>query len=307
MTEASGSDQIGVAISSESQLQAKPRSFWGGVARALVRNHPFEFFFSGLIILLIVGMAAFASFIAPAPPEFQDVRAVQQSPSFDHPFGTDNIGRDVLSRVSYGARISLRVGFAATILGISIATVLGAVSGYFGGWLDMVLQRIVDTMMAFPSLVLILLIVAMFGNQEHFVILAIAIFIIAAPSRVVRAEVLSVKERLYVEAARATGCGNVRILTRHILPNIFHVIIVIASINIAGAILVEAALSFLGLGIPAPAPSWGNMISGQNTFYLRAAPWMLIFPGLALSLTVYAFNMMGDALRDVLDPRLREA
>ncbi len=153
-------------------------------------------------------MAIFAPIIAPAPPEFQDVHAVQKAPSIGHPFGTDNIGRDILSRTSYGARISLRVGFASVILGITIATVLGAVSGYFGRWLDMVLQRVVDTMMAFPSLVLILLVVAMFGNQEQYVILAIAIFIIAAPSRVVRAEVLSVKERQYVEAARSTGCGN---------------------------------------------------------------------------------------------------
>ncbi|MCA9845209.1 MAG: ABC transporter permease [Dehalococcoidia bacterium] len=290
----------------ETQLVRKRQSFWGGIGRALVRNHPFEFFISGVVIVVIFGLAILAPWIEPAAPEFQDARAVLESPSFDHPFGTDNIGRDVFSRVVHGARISLRVGFASVAIGITIATVVGAISGYFGGWVDMLLQRVVDTMMAFPSLVLILLVVAMFGNEERFVILAISIFIIAAPSRVVRAEVLSVKERQYIEAAQSVGCSNLRILGQHILPNIVHVIIVIASINIAGAILVEASLSFLGLGIPAPAPSWGNMISGQNTFWLRQAPWMLLFPGLALSLTVYAFNMMGDALRDVLDPRLRE-
>lgn len=290
----------------ETQLVRKRQSFWGGIGRALVRNHPFEFFISGMVIVVIFGLAILAPWIEPAAPEFQDARAVLESPSFDHPFGTDNIGRDVFSRVVHGARISLRVGFASVAIGITIATVVGAISGYFGGWVDMLLQRVVDTMMAFPSLVLILLVVAMFGNEERFVILAISIFIIAAPSRVVRAEVLSVKERQYIEAAQSVGCSNLRILGQHILPNIVHVIIVIASINIAGAILVEASLSFLGLGIPAPAPSWGNMISGQNTFWLRQAPWMLLFPGLALSLTVYAFNMMGDALRDVLDPRLRE-
>jgi peptide/nickel transport system permease protein len=282
------------------------RSFWSGTFSALVRNHPFEFFVSGLIVVAVVVLAILAPVIEPAPPNFQDAQAVKVAPNLDHPFGTDNIGRDIFSRVTHGARISLRIGFAAVFLGITVATVLGAVSGYFGGWVDIILQRIVDTMMAFPSLVLILLIVAMFGNEEKFVILAIAIFIVAAPSRVVRAEVLGVKERQYIEAARSLGCSNVRILTRHIFPNIVHVIIVIASINIAGAILVEASLSFLGLGIPAPAPSWGNMIAGQSTFYIRQAPWMLIFPGLFLSLTVYAFNMMGDALRDVLDPRLRE-
>lgn len=300
-------EQAGTQTSIDLTLARPTRSFWRGVGIALVRNHPFEFFVSGLIILVIVLLAASASWIEPAPPEYQDARAVAEAPSLDHPFGTDNIGRDVFSRVVHGARISLRVGFASVALGITVATIIGAISGYFGGWLDMILQRVVDTMMAFPSLVLVLLIVAMFGNEERYVILAIAIFIIAAPSRVVRAEVLSVKERHYVEAARSLGSSNTRILLRHILPNILHVIIIIASINIAGAILVEASLSFLGLGIPAPAPSWGNMISGQNTFWLRKAPWMLLFPGLALSLTVYAFNMMGDALRDVLDPRLREA
>ena len=294
------------SIELQSNLATPSRSFWGGVLRTLVRNHPFEFFFSGLIIAVIVLLAVFAPIVEPAPPAYQDARAVLESPSVDHPFGTDNIGRDVFSRVVHGARISLRVGISSVILGITIATVLGGISGYFGGWIDIILQRIVDTMMAFPSLVLILLVVAMFGNEERFVILAIAIFIIAAPSRVVRAEVLSVRERQYIEAARSVGCTNTRIMLQHIFPNVVHVIIVIASINIAGAILVEASLSFLGLGIPAPAPSWGNMISGSNTFYLRQAPWMLLFPGLALSLTVYAFNMMGDALRDVLDPRLRE-
>lgn len=290
----------------EADLPTPSQSFLSGVFRSLVRNHPFEFFVSGLIIVTLVLLAALAPIIQLSPPAYQDATAVLQSPSLDHPFGTDNIGRDVFSRLVHGARISLRIGLAATILGITISTVIGGVSGYFGGWVDMILQRIVDTMMAFPSLVLILLVVAIFGNEEKFIILAIAIFIIAAPSRVVRAEVLSIRERQYIESARSIGCSNVRILLRHIFPNVAHVIIVIASINIAGAILVEASLSFLGLGIPAPAPSWGNMISGQNTFWLRQAPWMLVFPGLALSLTVYAFNMMGDALRDVLDPRLRE-
>lgn len=253
----------------------------------------------------MVALALLAEIIDPAPPNFQDARAVLQSPSFDHPFGTDNIGRDVFSRVVHGARVSLTVGFSAVGLGIAVAALVGVVSGYFGGWVDLVLQRIVDIMMAFPSLILILLIVAIFGASTTNVIIAIAIFIIAAPSRVVRAEVLSVKERQFVEAARATGCSNLRIIGRHILPNIVHVLIVMVSINIGAVIIVEASLSFLGLGVPPPAPSWGNMIAGPGTFYLRQAPWMVIFPGLALSLTVYAFNMIGDALRDVLDPRLR--
>lgn len=282
------------------------RSWWWDTLRLLARRHKFEFFGSGVIIVVIALLAVLADVIEPANENFQDARAVLKSPTWDHPFGTDNFGRDIFSRVTHGARISLTVGFASVAIGITIATIVGAISGYAGGWVDTIIQRFVDTMMAFPSLVLILLIVAMFGNSQRNVIFAISIFIIAAPSRVVRAEVLAVKQRQFVDAARATGASNVRILVRHILPNIMHVIIVIASINIAGAILVEASLSFLGLGIPAPAPSWGNLIAGQSTFYLRQAPWMVIFPGLALSLTVYAFNMMGDAIRDVLDPHLRE-
>jgi peptide/nickel transport system permease protein len=282
------------------------RSFWFDALRLLARRHKFEFFGSGAIILTVIVLAVLADLIQPAEPNYQNARAVLESPSFSHPFGTDNIGRDVFSRVVHGARISLTVGLSSVAIGITIATLVGAISGFAGGWIDVVIQRVVDTLMAFPSLVLILLIVAMFGNEQRYVILAISIFIIAAPSRVIRAEVLAAKQNQYILAARATGCSGRRILTHHILPNIVHVIIIVASINIAGAILVEASLSFLGLGIPAPAPSWGNMIAGPGQFYLRQAPWMVIFPGLALSLTVYAFNMMGDAVRDVLDPRLRE-
>jgi ABC-type dipeptide/oligopeptide/nickel transport system permease subunit len=296
----------GPAAAVEAQFASRAiRSWWLDTLRLLVRRHKFEFFGSGFILLTIVLLAVLADVIQPAHENFQDARAVRVSPNWDHPFGTDNFGRDIFSRVTHGARISLTVGLASVAIGITIATLVGAISGYAGGWIDTIIQRVIDTLMAFPSLVLILLIVAMFGNSQRNVILAISIFIIAAPSRVVRAEVLSVKQRQFVDAARATGASNIRILTRHIFPNILHAVIVIASINVAGAILVEASLSFLGLGIPAPAPSWGNMISGQRAF-LESAPWMVVAPGIALSLTVYAFNMMGDAIRDVLDPHLRE-
>jgi peptide/nickel transport system permease protein len=287
------------------ELRPGRRGFWWDALRTLVRDHPFEFFVSGGILLVMIVAAIGAPWIATDDPAFQDATAVSKAPSLDHFFGTDNIGRDVFSRVAHGARVSLTVGVSAVALGILAATVIGLVSGYAGRWVDVAIQRVVDVMMAFPSLILILLVVAVFGASQRNVIFAIALFIIAAPSRVVRAEVLSIKGRQYVEAARAVGCSGLRIMFRHILPNVIHVIIIMVSINIGGVIILEASLSFLGLGVPPPAPSWGNMIAGPGTFYLRKAPWMVIAPGLALALTVYAFNMFGDALRDVLDPRLR--
>ncbi|MFN0146329.1 MAG: ABC transporter permease [Dehalococcoidia bacterium] len=281
------------------------KSFWMEALGMLVRQHTFEFAVGGGCILLMLLAGIFAPLIARDDPNFQDVRAVSAAPSLSHPFGTDNIGRDLFSRVAYGARVSLTVGFASVALGIAVATIVGVASGYSGRWIDMVLQRFVDMLMAFPTLILILLVVSIFGSNLRNVIFAISIFLIAAPSRVVRAEVLSVKERPYIEAARSIGCTNFQIIMRHILPNIVHIVVIMISINIGGAIIVEASLSFLGLGVPPPAATWGNMIAGPGTFYLQKAPWMVLAPGLALALTVYAFNMLGDALRDVLDPRLR--
>ena len=281
------------------------RGFWWDVLRTLVHKHAFDFFFSAVVIVVIATAALAAPLLAPADPNFQDIRAVSSKPSVSHPFGTDNIGRDVFSRVLYGARVSLTIGVSAVALGIAAAALIGMVSGYAGRWIDLAIQRVVDVMMAFPTLILILMIVAVFGASKRNVIFAIAMFIIAAPSRVVRAEVLSVKSRLYIEAARSMGCGSGRIIFHHIFPNVFHVIIIMVSINIGGVIITEASLSFLGLGVPPPAPSWGNMIAGPGTYFLRKAPWMVVAPGAALALTVYSFNMLGDALRDTLDPRLR--
>jgi peptide/nickel transport system permease protein len=297
--------QLAESITADDFAARKRANFWVDALRNLVKRHPFEFFFSGGILAIMITAAVLAPWIQGTDPAFQDATAVSASPSLDHPFGTDNIGRDVFSRTVHGARVSLTVGFAAVGLGILAATIIGLVSGYSGRWIDVIIQRLVDMMMAFPTLILILLVVAIFGASKQNVIFAIALFIIAAPSRVVRAEVLSVKSRQYIEAARSVGCGNIRIMLTHILPNVIHVIIIMVSINIGGVIITEASLSFLGLGVPPPAPSWGNMIAGPGTFYLRNAPWMVIAPGLALALTVYSFNMLGDALRDVLDPRLR--
>jgi len=289
-----------------SELAARgARSFWGDALRRLVRHNPLGFWGGAVILAVVVLASVFAPMIQRADPDFQDVRDVEAKPSLSHPFGADHIGRDVFSRVVNGGRISLTVGILAVTLGIASASVIGLVSGYFGGAVDLIIQRIVDVMMAFPGLVLILMTVALFGSNMRNVILAIAIFIIAGPSRLIRAQVLSLKNQQFVEASQSIGAGHMRIMLQHILPNMAHIIIVMISINIGGAIILEASLSFLGLGVPPPAPTWGNMIAGPGSFYIRSAPWMVLFPGLVLSLTVYAFNMLGDALRDVLDPRLR--
>ncbi len=264
-------------------------------------------FYGGLVpIILVILLAVFASVIAQHEPNFQDGDALLMGPGATHWLGTDEYGRDVFSRIAHGAQVSLTVGFMSVFLGVSIATVIGIVSGSFGGWVDLILQRVVDVVMAFPSFVLVLLIASILGPGERNTIIAIAVFLIAGPSRVIRAQVLTVKENMYVEAARSIGCSNTRIMMRHILPNVFDVIVVIVSINIAFAIITEASLSFIGLGIPPPNPDWGGMVSGQETAYLVKAPWIIASAGGVLALTVFAFNMLGDALRDILDPRLRQ-
>jgi len=275
------------------------------VVRRLVREKPLGFWGGLVPIVLIVLLAVFAAPISRYDPNHQDADAILQGPSRVHLLGTDENGRDVLSRVAYGARVSLTVGFASVALGIAVATVLGMVSGFFGGWVDGVLQRFVDVLMAFPTFVLILLLAGLLGASERNTIFAIALVLIAGASRVVRGQVLSVKANPYIEAARVVGASRMRILLRHVFPNIFAVIVVICSINIGFAIITEAALSFLGLGVPPPTPEWGSMVSGTSAAYLAQAPWIVAAAASVLGITVFAFNMFGDALRDILDPRLR--
>lgn len=264
-------------------------------------------FWGGLVpIVLVILLAVFAPLVAQAPPNHQDGDVLLKAPSLSHLLGTDAYGRDVLARVAYGARVSLWVGFMSVVLGVSVATVVGLASGGFGGWVDLILQRLVDVIMSFPSFVLILLVAAVLGPGERNTIIAIAVFLVAGPSRVVRGQVLTVKQNMYIDAARSIGCSYPRILLRHILPNVLDVIVVIVSINIAFAIITEASLSFLGLGIPPPNPDWGGMVSGTETAYLAKAPWIIASAGGILAITVFAFNMLGDALRDILDPRLRQ-
>jgi peptide/nickel transport system permease protein len=259
----------------------------------------------GLAIIIVLAIVAlFAPLIAPFSAGDIDGTAVKQDPSWEHPFGTDFHGRDMFSRVVYGARISMGVAFLSVVGGTAIALVLGIISGYAGGATDNFMQRVVDTALAFPQLLLLLVLATLMGPSFRTVVLVIAITIIAPVTRIVRGAVLSEKNNQYVEAARALGATTPRILFYHIAPNIVALAIIIATTLLGLAILAEASLSFLGLGIPVPNPSWGtdvNLARNQLPFHF----WWAFFPGLAITLTVLAFNLLGDSLRDMFDPRLR--
>ena len=261
--------------------------------------------FGAVIVLVLLVMAVFAERIAPHAYDETIRGARMKPPSAAYWLGTDNLGRDIWSRIVYGARVSVMVGFATVLLGIVVATVVGVSTGYLGGVYDLCVQRIVDAWMSFPYLVIILSVMAVLGPGLLNVVLSLALIIAATSSRVIRGATLSVAQQPYVEAAYAAGCPHRRVIVRHILPNVMPTIIVLATINLGGVILAESALSFLGFGVPPPFPSWGAMLSGSGRTYMFRAPWMAIWPGVAISLAVFAFNMLGDALRDVLDPRLR--
>ena len=269
----------------------------------LVRQNPLGFF-GLMIILALLVTAIFAPLIAPYRVGDIQTGAALENPSWAHLFGTDNLQRDMFSRVVFGTRISLTVAFLAVGGGTSIALVLGIVSGYAGGALDNLIQRTVDTAIAFPGLLLLLILAQVLGPSIETVILAVGLFIIFPVTRVVRGAVLSERNNQYVEAARALGASTPRILFVHIAPNIMALAIIIATTLLGGAILAEAALSFLGLGIPVPNPSWGTDVSlARNHFPVHI--WWAFFPGAAITITVLAFNLLGDSLRDVFDPRLR--
>ena len=259
----------------------------------------------GLIVVGLLIMAVFAPWIAPYQYDETIPGARMKAPGTQFWFGTDNLGRDVYSRVVYGAAVSVTVGFGAVLLANILATVIGITSGYFGGAYDICVQRVVDAWQSFPFLVVILSLMAVLGPGLLNLVLALGVLGAAAASRVIRGTTISVMQNTYVEAARALGAGHLRIMLRYILPNVAATVIILATIGLGAAILAESALSFLGFGVPPPYPSWGAMLSGSGRSFMYRAPWMAIWPGAAISLAVFGFNMLGDALRDVLDPRLR--
>ncbi len=261
--------------------------------------------FGAAIIFVMIFAALFADLVGTQ--DYQRVRPREklQTPSAQHWLGTDQLGRDLYSRIVYGARVSLFVGFTGTFLGVFLGSFIGLVSGYFGGKLDMVLMRFTDAIQAFPGLILALAIVAALGPGITKAFIAISITLLARPARVVRGSVLGAKAMPWVEAARTVGASDGRIMFRHILPNVMAPIIVLASLVLGIAILIEASLSFLGLGVLPPTPAWGSMLNQASSGYFETYPHLAIIPGVAISLAVFAFNLFGDALRDVLDPRLR--
>jgi peptide/nickel transport system permease protein len=260
----------------------------------------------GLIIMVIfVGVAALADVICRFSPLAVDSTHALAAPNALHWMGTDSFGRDVWSRIVHGARISLAVGIGSTALGSSIGVMIGLASGYLSGWVDLVFQRVTDILQALPLLVLALVMTAALGPTLPNVILAIAIPLIPTVARVIRANTLALRELPFIEAAKSIGMSETRIALRHVLPNTLAPLIVLATAQLGSTILTEASLSFLGLGIPEPYPSWGRMLSESAAEYVRTAPWLVIFPGLAISLAVFGTNLLGDALRDILDPRQR--
>ena len=257
------------------------------------------------IILGMMAVAASAAMLAPYDPYHADYAAQFARPSAEHWFGTDEFGRDLMSRIMYGARIALFVGFTASFIGCTLGGLLGVMSAYLGGTVDLLVERLMDILLAFPQLILALAIASILGPAVQNVVIAIAIPIIPRAARVVRATALSVKENVYVEAVSALGARQHRIVLRHIVPNVLAPYIILLTAQLGGAILAEAALSYLGLGAAEPTPSWGLMLSGSALSYAEKAPWIPIFPGIAISLGVFGFNLFGDSLRDTLDPKLR--
>ena len=260
---------------------------------------------SAVVILVLITVAIFAPIVAPHDPLAVDTDVRIQSPNLTYLLGTDELGRDILSRILYGSRVSLFVAIVSTLIGTAIGLSIGLTSAYFGGKYDLFMQRFIDSLQAFPNLILALVMVATLGASLFNVTLAIAVGTIPIKTRVVRGTALGLMGNVYVEAARAIGCSGLRIMVRHILPNAIAPIIVMFTISLGAAILAESSLSFLGLGPPPPNPTWGSMISGSARSYMRLASWIVLAPGVALTLVVVSFNLLGDAVRDVLDPRLR--
>jgi peptide/nickel transport system permease protein len=282
------------------------------------RHHPVLLFVTqqplgaaGLVVIVLMGVcAAFAQWVAPYDPLTVDYGAMLARPSAEHWLGTDSFGRDVLSRIIYGARTALAIGFIASFIGCTAGAIVGVVSAYFGGKTDLIIQGVMDVLLSFPIIVLAITVVAVLGNNvvlgiDVNLIIAISIPMLPRVERVVRASALAIREMPYVDAARTAGYSHVRIIFRHIMPNVVAPYLILLTAFVAQAILAEASLSFLGLGVTEPTPSWGLMLSGAAADFYQQAPWMIVFPGIAISLGVFAFNLFGDSLRDWLDPKIK--
>ena len=295
------SDPIGILSAvSEPKRRSRLAEFFG----RLVREKPLGTI-SGIIILILIFVAIFADVLAPYPYREIHLADILKAPSAQYLLGTDHLGRDLLSRILYGARISLTVGLAATALNVLIAVLIGGTSGFLGGKLDLAVQRFVDAWMAFPGLLLLLTVMSIVGSGLLQMIVVLGIAGGIGTSRVVRGAVIGIKENDYFLAARAIGSPTTVTLVRHVLPNIAAPVIIIFTINIGGVIISEASLSFLGFGLPIQVPSWGGMLSREGREFMVLAPRLALWPGLCLTIVVYCFNMFGDAVRDLLDPRLR--
>lgn len=271
--------------------------------KRLLRNFAFTF---GLIVTVALVLAAIAApLLSPFDPNMQDTSRRLEAPSRDHLLGLDELGRDVLSRILWGSRVSLRVGFSVVIIASFVGISLGAISGYFGGWIDTIIMRVTDILLAFPGILLAIALVAVLGPSLNNVVLALVVIGWVAYARLVRGQVLKVREMEYVTAAKALGAKSPRVIVLHVLPNVINPVVVMATLGLAGAILSEAALSFLGLGVQPPTPSWGSMLNAGRR-YLGEANHLTIFPGAAIMLAVMGLNFLGDGLIDMLDPKFRK-
>jgi peptide/nickel transport system permease protein len=283
---------------------AERRSGWASVVLGFSRRRPLGAIGAAIVLLMLL-VAVIAPWIAPYDPVAVDFGAMLSPPGAKHWLGTDSFGRDVLSRLIYGSRTALFVGFGSALFGATAGAVLGVGSAYFGGKIDLYLQRLMDIFLSFPLIILALAIVAILGNTLPNLILAITIPMVPRCALVIRSSALAIREMPYVDAARASGFKHGRIIFRHMLPNVMAPYLIMMTAFLGQAILLEASLSFLGLGVQEPTPAWGLMLRGAAVEFAEAAPWMAIFPGIAISLAVFAFNLFGDSLRDALDPKLR--
>lgn len=284
--------------------KGSPQTSWAKKIIELTRRKPLGAA-GAFVVLFFIVIAVLADFITPYDPIKNSLESMHLAPDMAHWFGTDQFGRDILTRIIYGARTALLVGFCASIIGSTLGLVLGVTSAYFGGLFDLIFQRLMDIFMSFPLIITSLAVVSIFGTGTQNVILAITIPFIPRCARVVRSSALAVREIPYVDAARTLGFSHARIILRHMVPNVMAPYLIMLTAFMGQAILLEASLSYLGMGVQEPTPAWGLMLQGGAEEYAESAPWIPIFPGLAITLGVFAFNILGDAVRDTLDPRLR--